>query len=131
LRHAPPAPWNVHAWQPAAFLRGWLFYPPQPSVPSMPGLHPAHGRGRWIGREQLARLTPGDWRWLDRTHWMAPAQAPAAKPPESGLAALGEQLDAVWRLRPARPGALLVVRLEHGQEVERVFVRPPGPPPCG
>lgn len=125
LCHAPPAPWDAHPWQPAAFLRGWLFYPPGPRVPSMPGLHPAHGRGHWIGREQLAQLTPGDWWWLDRPHWMAPAQALAA--PLPGLAALGEQLDAVWRQHPARSAALLVARLEQGQEVERVFVRPPGP----
>jgi hypothetical protein len=129
LQYMPPAPWSAYCWQPAAFVRGWLFYAHDRPAPAMPGLNPGHLRGRWIARERLDELQDGAWQLLPRAQWMVPAHQGhgAVEPVE--LRRLGEQLDAQWKRLASRPGglqrrALLVARLAHGSEAERVFVMP-------
>jgi hypothetical protein len=87
LQHQPPAPYNATLWQPAAYARGYLFYPRHP-VPLCDALNPVHGRGWWLSItdfEQLADIADvadivdvfntasiGEYFvLLPRLHWLA------------------------------------------------------------
>jgi hypothetical protein len=128
LRHTPPAPWDAEVWQPAAFVRGCLFYadPSLTSAALLPAeLNPAHQRARWVRAERLAGLHPGPWRRVPRSRWMAPSQAPAQGAGQAlGHDALRVLLQETWA---AAPGvAVMLARHADGVETERVLVLPPG-----
>lgn len=73
LHCAPPAPWDLHSWQPAAVVRGCLFYPPGDVAVVPAELNPGHLRGLWISADQQARLpAQGQWQSVPPWHWMAP-----------------------------------------------------------
>lgn len=126
LRHAPPPPWSAHTWQPAAFVRGRLFYPWGHTWQAPQVLNPSHLRGRWVQADAWPAGCPaGTWRRLDRVHWLAPG------PPSGPLlseTALRGVLQAAWAEPDRRP--VMLARYADDSptapELERLWVMPPG-----
>ncbi|MES2889167.1 MAG: DUF1853 family protein [Pseudomonadota bacterium] len=126
LRHAPPPPWSAHTWQPAAFVRGRLFYPWGHTVHAPEALNPAHLRARWVHADAWPATCPvGVWRRLDRGQWLAPG--PPSGPVLSETA-LREVLQAAWAEPERRPVMLAGYADDRptAPELERLWVMPPG-----
>ena len=117
-----PDPVQAELW-----LGGYFFYPWPQGCASPVSANPAHCRGHWLHRQQLAaflaRAAPGRWQTLPRQAWLAPARVEA-----EALWTPAQLLD--WRAGlPAAAQAQLLVRLEERscgdwEEAERVFVMP-------
>jgi hypothetical protein len=74
LKHLPPAPFDQTVWQPAAYARGWMFYPYGEQMTPCDALNPQHLRGWWLSIEALnsAQFKSPYFVHLPRLHWLAP-----------------------------------------------------------
>lgn len=74
LRHTAPAPYDATDWQPAAYARGWLFYPLGAAPRACLELNPQHLRGWWagIGAFQMTQGAGTHFVHLPRLQWLAP-----------------------------------------------------------
>jgi uncharacterized protein len=74
LQHVPPAPFDAVNWQPAAYARGWMFYPHGQANTDCDALNPHHLRGWWLGIEAFsaALFERSYFVHLPRLHWLAP-----------------------------------------------------------
>ena len=132
LRHLPPAPYDTTSWQPAAYARGWMFYPHNEAVPACDALNPLHLKGWWLGIEGFltAQWASAYFVHLPRLQWLAPCLG-------SDLAVMSHTqmhgyLQDYWRTadaKQAQAGQMLacVVSTDSGwQEISRGFVLPHG-----
>jgi uncharacterized protein len=74
LQHLPPAPFDQTFWQPAAYARGWLFYPHGAALPACQALNPQHLKGWWLRASGFLEATFDSIHFvhLPRLHWLAP-----------------------------------------------------------
>jgi uncharacterized protein len=71
--HPKPPPYDLIAWQVAAFTRGWIFYPRHFKEGPLPFLHHKHLRGFWLEHSQLDQLPEGAYQILNRQRWLSEA----------------------------------------------------------
>jgi uncharacterized protein len=136
LTHTPPAPFDVHTWQPQAYTRGWMFYRWSRPVPRCDALHPDHGKAWWTDWARMAELPDAHYVQLPRLHWMAPLASLAqlgADAPVLPRGAMAVHLQNLWAQGERRSDAIMVVQwdlgagqADRGGEVRRFFIRPPG-----
>ncbi len=74
LQHLPPAPYDDTVWQPAAYARGWLFYPHGEAPTVCNALNPQHLRGWWLNLSvfEASLFESTHFVHLPRLHWLAP-----------------------------------------------------------
>lgn len=74
LMHSPPAPYDYTHWQPAAFARGWMFYPHGMPLIACDALNTQHLRGWWLSFKSFktAAFESAHFVHLPRLHWLAP-----------------------------------------------------------
>jgi len=119
---------GVTQLQPHAWLKGWLFYPPDYAGPVAAGVSPRHVRGWWLRLgPRLAEALRGDRRYaiLPRLDWVT---WPWVATMEQSLDR-GALVTAVEARIAAGSGALMVVELgatgdAAGRETSRGFVVP-------
>ncbi len=130
LKHLPPAPYDRVDWQPAAYARGWLFYPfgTSPAVCNM--LNPQHLQGWWLAKDAFARSTfqSAHFIHLPRLHWLAPYALDEL--PVLSQSNMAMHLAGYWQTTDSKQkdaGQLLACVVQRGagwQEVSRGFVMP-------
>ena len=131
LRHAPPAPHDAVPWQPAAYARGWLFYPHHQAATECLDLNPAHLQGWWLSFAGFAdaAFASAHFVHLPRLSWLAPYY-------EDGLPVLSQvqaaqHLHEFWASSDAKraaAGQMLACVAQRGGvwvELSRGFVLPP------
>jgi uncharacterized protein len=130
LMHLPPAPYDTVHWQPAAYARGWLFYPHGVANALCDVLNPQHLRGWWLtiaGFESTV-FDSAYFVHLPRLHWLAPYCLDEL--PVASQAEMAAQLKALWQSadsKQASAGQLIACVVQNKgvwQEVSRGFVRP-------
>lgn len=74
LKHSPPAPYGYIHWQPAAYARGWMFYPHGALLTFCDALNAQHLRGWWLSLESFKTTVFESVLFvhLPRLHWLAP-----------------------------------------------------------
>jgi uncharacterized protein len=74
LKHAPPAPYDNMDWHPAAYARGWMFYPHGMPLTGCDALNAQHLRGWWLTFESFktTAFESAHFVHLPRLHWLAP-----------------------------------------------------------
>jgi uncharacterized protein len=97
LRHLAPPPYDTVDWQPAAYARGWLFYPFGAAPAQCDALNPAHLRGWWLGIAAFEATDFGCAHFvhLPRLHWLAPYALDEL--PVLSQADMARHLHAFWR----------------------------------
>ena len=136
LQHQPPAPYQRSDWQPAAYARGWLFYPFEDKNTLGAGLNPQHGRGWWENLDSFTqqRMFDTDSRFvhLPRLFWLSRYEQ-ATKSGALTLmthAEMSVHLQNFWRnadTRTQASGQLIAELAPQGErwvEVSRGFVLP-------
>ncbi len=148
LQLKAPPPFDVQAWQPEAYVRGWMFYRLGRPIPHCNELAADHLRGWWLPLDECGALPAGArYTELPRGAWMPPHQQNSGE----GLWAASEVAQALaerWRgqslntpsLHPfariqraqrasQKPSARLIVAMREAQgqwlEAARYFVAPP------
>jgi uncharacterized protein len=130
LKHLPPAPYDTAQWQPAAYARGWLFYPHGIAPAVCDALNQRHLRGWWLRVEDFENATfeSAHFVHLPRLHWLAPYnldELPVLSQHEMAI-----YLTEYWQTadsKQADAGQLLACVNHQGgvwQEVSRGFVLP-------
>jgi uncharacterized protein len=135
LRHSAPAAYAQECWQPAAFTRGWIFYPHARPHLTVEQLSHHHLRGTWLTLEQLQQLSEKppfvaeQFVILDRQRWLSTTLYPSVDPiaqPLLNARALAQAIEARW-LGPFVSGVLVAqmqLNEDHMAEVHRFFVVP-------
>jgi hypothetical protein len=74
LSHLPPSPYDNTVWQPAAYARGWMFYPHGEKTTACDALSPQHLRGWWqdVAQFASANFESNYFVHLPRLQWLAP-----------------------------------------------------------
>jgi uncharacterized protein len=74
LKHCPPPPYEKTVWQPAAYARGWMFYPYGSHASLRDALNPQHLRGWWLSIQGFENTLFESTHFvhLPRLHWLAP-----------------------------------------------------------
>jgi uncharacterized protein len=74
LKHVPPAPYDYIHWLPAAYARGWMFYPHGAPLTVCNALNVQHLRGWWLTIESFKKTAfeSAHFVHLPRLHWLAP-----------------------------------------------------------
>ncbi len=131
LRHKPPPPYNQVNWRPAAFTRGWMFYPLGSAVEVIDQLHPEHLRGGWLTLEQLEQANKANhfkneqFLILDRQRWLSIAHCIDKR---FLLDAHELAQEIAVRLHGPHASGVLVAQMQmnedHSRELNRFFVVP-------
>ncbi len=131
LVNKPPPPFNDRNWLPAAFTRGWIFYPMNRPNIVVDWLSPEHLRGVWLSITQFETQfehCAGDcFEILNRQRWLSPASGHASS--VLTRAQLIQAIRAMW-LQPNAfqrwPSAVLVAKIDptSQQETGRLFIVP-------
>ena len=126
-------------WHPAAYARGWLFYPYQSDKIQCENLNPAHLRGWWIYAIEFAKnasFVGTHFVILPRLYWLAPYDEAHETPEivltiltcEEVLSELSEKWSAAAgtdRVTAGHMVAQVILNTETGwQEINRGFVLP-------
>jgi uncharacterized protein len=130
LRHLPPAPFDQVVWQPAAYARGWLFYPHGATVTACEALNPQHLKGWWLRASEFLDATFDSIHivHLPRLHWLAPYELNELT--VLTKAPMLAHLQALWAASPlerADAGQMLACVVQRGDrwcELSRGFVLP-------
>jgi uncharacterized protein len=128
LRHGLPAPYDQHVWKPAAFTRGWMFYPAGAAQLTVDELHTDHLRGCWLTLEQVQRGIEGEqFLILDRQRWLASAKhALTSRLITYNAHTLAQEIERRWC--DGYASGVLVAQLhrngDHAVETNRFFVVP-------
>jgi hypothetical protein len=130
LKHLPPAPYDKVDWQPAAYARGWLFYPfgTVPAVCDM--LNPRHLQGWWLAEDvfESSVFQSAHFVHLPRLHWLAPYALNEL--PVLSQSNMAMHLAEYWKTADSKQkdaGQLLACVVQGDgvwQEVSRGFVMP-------
>ncbi len=130
LKHLPPAPFNSTVWQPAAYARGWMFYPHGERAAHCDALNPEHLKGWWLSAAdfETAPFESACFVHLPRLHWLAPYGLNEL--PVMNHAETCAYLSDYWRAADAKQagaGQMLACVIQRGdcwQESSRGFVLP-------
>ena len=112
-----------------AWIRGWMFYPPElaGNPPQLPGLAAGHNQGWMLTASAFLRLPDCRGRILPRLEWLAPARCEAGA--VIGSSALHEAISAHFR-QSAAPVLLAQMEVagDSAYECARYMIVPDGWP---
>jgi uncharacterized protein len=126
LKHLPPAPYDDAVWQPAAYARGWLFYPWGAPPAVCDALNLNHLRGWWLNQDafETTSFESAHFVHLPRLHWLAPYALDEL--PVLSQQEMATHLNQNWQAadsKQADAGQLLACVVQHGgawQETSRL-----------